>query len=77
MSECKIDRVIDVKGITCPKSLIIATNTLKSMAKGQCLKIICGDGSIKHNLPAVCKKSGFTILETKEEDGVVSFIIQR
>lgn len=77
MINVRIDKVLDVKGLICPRPMIMTMSTLKSMEKGQVLHVICNDNTTKHSIPGLCERSGFRLLEMKEEDGVISFIIQK
>lgn len=76
-TEVKIDRELDVKGLVCPRPMIMSMNTLKSMASGQVLKIIANDSSTKHSIPALCERAGYKLIELSEEGGTYIFIIQK
>lgn len=72
-----IDKVLDLKGFICPRPMIMTMSVLKSMEKGQVLQIICNDSTTKYSIPSLCERWDFRLLEMKEEDGVISFIIQK
>ncbi len=77
MVDVRIDKLLDIKGLICPRPMIMTMSTLKSMKKDQVLHIICNDKTTKHSIPGLCERSGSKLLEMKEEDGVISFIIQK
>jgi len=77
MANVRIDKVLDVKGLICPRPMIMTMSTLKSMGKGQVLRIISNDKTTKHSIPGLCERTGFRLLEMKEEDDMISFVIQK
>ncbi len=77
MVKVKIDKFLDVKGLICPRPMIMTMSTLKSMEKDQVLKVICNDSTTKHSVPGLCETSDFRLLEMKDEEGIISFIIQK
>ncbi|MCL4536925.1 MAG: sulfurtransferase TusA family protein [Nitrospirae bacterium] len=76
-TEAKIDKVLDVKGLVCPRPMVMTMNTLKTMEKGQVLHVLANDSSTKHSIPALCERSGYKLVEMKDEAGTISFIIQK
>ncbi len=76
-TDIKIDRVLDVKGLVCPRPMVMTMNTLKTMEKGQVLQVLANDSSTKHSIPALCERSGYKLLEMKEEAGTFIYIIQK
>lgn len=77
MVNVRIDKVLDVKGLICPRPMIMTMSTLKSMGKGQVLRIISNDKTTKHSIPGLCERTGFRLLEMKEEADMISFVIQK
>ncbi len=77
MEDIVINKMLDVKGLICPRPMIMTMSTLKSMEKGQILRVICNDITTKHSVPSLCERSSFSLLEMKEENGIISFIIQK
>lgn len=75
--ELKIDRVLDVKGLVCPRPMVMTMNTLKTMEKGQILHVMANDSSTKHSIPALCERGGYRLLEMREEAGTIHFVIQK
>ncbi|MCL4492513.1 MAG: sulfurtransferase TusA family protein [Nitrospirae bacterium] len=76
-TEIKADKVLDVKGLVCPRPMVMTMNTLKAMDKGQVIHVIANDSSTKHSIPALCERAGYKLVETKEEGGTFTFIIQK
>ncbi|MEE8328767.1 MAG: sulfurtransferase TusA family protein [Thermodesulfovibrionia bacterium] len=77
MAKVRIDKVLDVKGLICPRPMIMTMSTLKSMERGQVLRIISNDKTTKHSIPGLCERTGFRLIEMKEENGVINFVVQK
>ncbi|HEX8947788.1 MAG TPA: sulfurtransferase TusA family protein [Dissulfurispiraceae bacterium] len=76
-TESRIDKVLDVKGLVCPRPMVMTMNTLKAMEKGQVIHVIANDSSTKHSIPALCERAGYILVEIKEEGGTINFLIQK
>lgn len=73
----KIDRVLNVTGLLCPRPNLIATQTLQEMQKGETLEIICNDKNTRLAIPSLCATSSYHLLEIREEHGLLYFLIQK
>ncbi len=76
-TESHIDRELDVKGLVCPRPMVMSMSALKAMSPGQVLKITANDSSTKHSIPALCERAGYKLVEQTEEMGAFIFIIQK
>jgi tRNA 2-thiouridine synthesizing protein A len=72
-----IDEELDVKGMVCPRPMVMTMTALKAMETGQVLKVTANDSSVKHSIPALCERAGYTLLEQSEELGAYFFVIQK
>lgn len=72
-----IDRELDVKGLVCPRPMVMTMSALKTMTPGQILKITANDSSTKHSVPALCERAGYKLVEQLEEMGTFIFVIQK
>ncbi len=70
-----IDQVLDVEGFLCPIPTIITSKVMQNMEKGKTLKIITKDITTKKSIPALCVNKGYKLLNVKEKDGFLYFII--
>ncbi len=77
MIDLRIDKVLDVIGLICPRPMIMTMSALRSMSPGQVLKVICNDSTTRHSVPGLCERSSFKLLEMKDESGTISFVIQK
>jgi tRNA 2-thiouridine synthesizing protein A len=73
----KFDKILDVKGLVCPVPTVMTSQTLKEMKKGTALKVITNDMTTKDSIPSLCTDKGYNILDIKEEDGLIYFIIRK
>jgi tRNA 2-thiouridine synthesizing protein A len=77
MVETKAEKVLDLRGLICPRPMIMTMSILKTMEKNQIVHVICSDNSTKHSLPGLCERGGFRLLEIKEDSGIINFFIQK
>lgn len=71
------DQELDATGLNCPLPILRAKKALGGMASGQVLHIIATDpGSVK-DFEAFAKQTGNTLVESKEEGGKFTFLIQK
>ncbi len=71
----KPDRVIDVRGMKCPRPLLTTKQTLDGMGSGQILQVIATDATTKSSFPPYLSRSGDELLEIEEsEEGIIFFI---
>ena len=68
---------LDTKGLKCPLPVLKAQKALKDMAPGDVLEVAATDpGSVK-DFEAFCDETGNALLESKAEDGVYFFRIEK
>jgi tRNA 2-thiouridine synthesizing protein A len=72
-----IDKILDVKGLVCPVPTVMTSQALKEMKKGTSLKVITNDMTTKDSIPSLCTDNGYNIIDIKEEDGLIYFIIRK
>ena len=73
----KIDRVLNLSGLLCPNPSLIAAKKLKDMKQGEILEVVCSGKSAKESIPALCGQGNYELLETREEKGLIHFIIRK
>lgn len=62
------DHTLDARNLLCPLPVIRLQNTVKSLADGDMLKVICTDPGALHDIPAWCRINGHSVLDTQELD---------
>ena len=71
------DLTLNALGKKCPMPVLMAKKELKKMSSGQTLELIVDDKGALKDVPALLKKTGDTILETKEDGEQIIFMIQK
>ena len=72
----RADKVLDVKGLSCPLPVLKARKTLQAMGPGQILVVEATDPSSVSDFEAFCKATRYTLLAQAEADGVFTFQIR-
>jgi tRNA 2-thiouridine synthesizing protein A len=73
----KVDKVVDAKGQMCPMPILTLKRAFKELAIGQVVAISVTDQGAKRDIPTWCETTGNTLLQMTEEQGVLTFYIQR
>lgn len=76
-ADVKVDEFLDVKGLVCPRPMVMTMTALKKMEKGGTLRVTANDSSVKHSIPSFCERAGYTLLEQSEEGGSYIFVIRK
>ena len=71
------DLTLNAVGKKCPMPVLMTKKELKKMGPGQTLELIVDDKGALKDIPALINKIGDTILETKENNEQIIFIIQK
>ncbi len=69
MTELKPDKVIDVRGLACPRPLLKTKQALSKMEPQQILHVIANDTTTRSTIPAYLGHSGDKLIKI-DEDGV-------
>lgn len=77
MGDVKADVVLDTKGMNCPMPVLKTKKAIDGLQSGQVLEVIATDPGSKSDIPALLKRLGHELLETKEEGGVMEFYIKK
>ena len=64
-----VDRMLDLKGLSCPMPLLKAKKALKSMKSGEVLKVYATDPGSVRDFASFARISGHTLMATQEEEG--------
>ena len=77
MSDIKADVVLDTKGMNCPMPVIKTKKAIDGLQSGQILEVISTDQGSKSDIPALLKRLGHELVQTKEDGGVIEFYIKK
>jgi TusA-related sulfurtransferase len=72
-----VDRVIDARGQMCPMPVLALAKAIKELQLGQILSISATDQGARRDVPAWAEKTGHRLLQMTEEQGVLTFYIQK
>ncbi|VEN73407.1 Preprotein translocase subunit TatC [Candidatus Desulfarcum epimagneticum] len=76
MSDVKVDKVLDLRGLTCPMPLLKTKKELKGMKAGEVLEVWGTDEGSKKDIPDfVNKKHEFLSLADMDE-GYTKYLIK-
>ncbi|MHA1791966.1 MAG: sulfurtransferase TusA family protein [Promethearchaeota archaeon] len=71
------DFTLDALGKKCPMPVLLTKKQLKKMSSGQTLELLVDDSGALKDIPALLKKTGDELLETKEDGPKITFIIKK
>ena len=71
------DKVLDAKGLACPMPVVKTKKAIDELATGQVLEVQTTDKGAKNDLTSWAKASGHAVVDMKEENGVLTFWIQK
>ena len=72
-----IAKVVDAKGQACPMPIVMLAKAFKDLQSGQILEVLATDQGAKKDIPAWSQKTGNRLLEVVEENGVLTFYVQK
>lgn len=70
-------KTVDAKGLSCPMPLVKTKKAIDELTSGQVLEVQTTDKGAKNDLAAWAKVSGHKVVEMKEENGVLIFLIEK
>ncbi|MHA1916587.1 MAG: sulfurtransferase TusA family protein [Promethearchaeota archaeon] len=71
------DKTFDYTGLKCPMPVLKAKKELKNLTSGQVIEVISDDVGAKKDIPAMLNSTGNELVELKEENGNLIFIIKK
>lgn len=72
-----VDAELDARGLSCPLPLLKAKKALNALASGARLRVIATDTGAVRDFRVFCEQSGNTLLESAEQAGVYTFLLQK
>lgn len=72
-----VDAELDARGLSCPLPLLKAKKALNALASGARLRVIATDTGAVRDFRVFCEQSGNTLLESAEQEGVYTFLLQK
>lgn len=72
-----VDRYVDAKGQTCPMPILTLARAMRELQPGQVIAITATDAGAKADIPAWCEKTGNTLLNSAEDNGMLTFYVRK
>lgn len=68
---------LDAEGLACPLPVVKARLEMDKLAPGEVLEVVATDPGSVADFDGWTKMSGHELLESREEDGVYSYLIRK
>ena len=72
-----IIKTLDAKGLACPMPIVRTKKSIDTINSGEILEVLVTDKGALSDIPAWAKSGGHSIIDQKEEDGVIFFYIKK
>jgi tRNA 2-thiouridine synthesizing protein A len=66
---------VDARAMNCPMPLLKAKQALNKLEKGDQLKVLATDAGSQRDFQVFCQQSGHILEQSKEHQGVFTYII--
>ncbi|MFX0040289.1 MAG: sulfurtransferase TusA family protein [Promethearchaeota archaeon] len=70
-------KTFDYTGLKCPMPVLKTKKELRNLASGEVIEVIADDVGAKKDIPALLNKSGDELVELREDNGNLIFIIKK
>ena len=71
------EKILDVKGLTCPLPVLKANKALRGMAAGARLTVLATDPASVPDFNAFCRETGHALVAFSEDQGSYRFVIRK
>jgi tRNA 2-thiouridine synthesizing protein A len=68
---------LDTRGLKCPLPVLKTKKAMKAMAAGTTITVLATDPSAVKDFQAYCETTGDRLLDSREADGVFTFVIEK
>jgi tRNA 2-thiouridine synthesizing protein A len=72
-----VDRTIDARGQMCPMPVLTLAKAFRDVKPGEVVALMATDQGAKSDIPAWAEKTGNRLLNMTEEQGVMTFYLQK
>ncbi len=72
-----VAKVLDAKGLSCPMPVVKTKKAMDELTSGQVLEVQTTDKGANSDLPAWAQASGHKVIDIKEENGILTFWIEK
>ncbi|MFX1329084.1 MAG: sulfurtransferase TusA family protein [Promethearchaeota archaeon] len=71
------EKTFDFTGLKCPMPVLKTKKELRNLTPGQVIEVITDDIGAKKDIPALLNKSGDELVELREDNGNLIFVIKK
>jgi len=71
------DKLLDVKGLSCPLPIVKTKKTIDQLEPGQVLEIHATDKGAKKDLTAWAKSAGHKLIQQEEDNDIYKFWLRK
>jgi tRNA 2-thiouridine synthesizing protein A len=72
-----VAKKLDYTGLKCPMPVLKTKKELRNLNSGQVIEVIADDVGAKKDIPALLNKSGDELVELREDNGNLVFVIKK
>ncbi len=69
--------VLDTTGLFCPEPVMMLHSKIRSMASGECVRVLATDPSTQRDIPKFCNFLGHSLLEQNTADDQFVYLIRK
>jgi len=73
----EVNKVIDLRGISCPWSILKAKSQLTTMEPGEVLEVLSGDPMLIKDFPKVLGKRGHQLIQIQDKQEFSRLYVRR
>ena len=77
MTEYTASRMLDCKGLPCPMPVVKISQEIGKVTVGQVIEVHTTDPGSLSDFPAWAKTAGHSVLEMKQDPGVIRIFVKR
>lgn len=73
----QVNKVLDLRGMSCPWSILKAKSQLTTMEPGEVLEVLSGDPMMIKDFPKVLGQRGHQLIQIKDKKEVFTLYVRR
>ncbi len=77
VTDVRIDRELDARGLNCPLPILRTKKSLNDMSHGQVLRVVATDPGSVRDFQAFCKQTGNQLVSSGEQGGEFTFVLRK
>jgi tRNA 2-thiouridine synthesizing protein A len=77
MTDVKITKTIDLKGLLCPMPIVKMAKAIKEIQPGEILEAFATDPGVMADIPAWCRTTGNELVVLEKLDKQFHFVVKR